>query len=114
MHEASIAMSILDIAGDHCRKAGFSAIRSVEVRVGAASGVMPEALRMAFDIAKLETPASEAVLTIIEVPLGGTCRDCGGAFTTDEQFILACPACGGGNFMFETGRELDVSEIEVD
>ena len=114
MHEASIAMSILDIAGDHCRKAGFSAIRSVVVRIGAASGVMPEALMMAFDIAKLDTEAHAAALTIIELPLGGTCRDCGGTFTTEEQFILACPACGGGNFKFETGRELDVSEIEVD
>ena len=114
MHEASIALSILEIAEDHCRKAGFSAIRSVEVKVGAASGIMPEALRMAFDIAKLDTPAHEAALTIIEIPLGGTCRDCGGGFTTEEQFILACPACGGKNFKFETGRELDVSEIEVD
>lgn len=114
MHEASIAMSILEIAEDHCRKAGYSAIRVVEVKVGSASGIMPDALYMAFDIVKLDTIANDAKLTIIEIPLGGTCRGCENAFQTDEPFILACPNCGGKDFALDTGRELDISEIEVE
>lgn len=114
MHEASIAMSILGIAEDSCKKAGYTKISEIEVKIGAASGVMAEALKMAFDIAKLETMAEEATLTVIEIPLGGSCRGCGQKFQTDEPFILACPHCGGGDFVMETGRELDISQIEVD
>jgi len=114
MHEASIALSILDIADKECREAGYSRITSIEVDIGSASGVLPDALYSAFDIVKLETPAADAKLIVNEIPLGGTCRDCGKPFTTTEPFILACPNCGGKNFSFETGRELNVKEIEVE
>ena len=44
MHEASIAQSVLDIAGENCKKAGYSRIDSIRLRIGRASGVMTEAL----------------------------------------------------------------------
>jgi hydrogenase nickel incorporation protein HypA/HybF len=114
MHEASIALSIIDIADKECRKAGCSRVTSIEVDIGSASGVLTDALYSAFDIVKHDTPAAGAKLIINEIPLGGTCRDCGRPFTTTEPFILACPNCGGKDFRFETGRELNVKEIEVE
>jgi hydrogenase nickel incorporation protein HypA/HybF len=114
MHEASIALSILDIARKHCEEAGYSVIQSIEVDIGSASGVLPDALSMAFDIVKLETPAHDASLVINEIPIGGGCNDCGRDFTSEEMFILACPHCGGRDFKLTTGRELDIKEIEVD
>ena len=114
MHEASIAMSVIEIAESHCREAGYSKVSSIDLRVGKGSGVLPDALVMAFDIVRLETMAAEAVLNIEVIPLGGKCRACGKTFTTDDQFILACPSCQGSELSLEQGRELDILEIEVD
>ncbi|MGD2080291.1 MAG: hydrogenase maturation nickel metallochaperone HypA [Nitrospirota bacterium] len=114
MHEASIALSILDIAEEHCRKAGFSTIQSIAVDIGSASGVLPDALAMAFDIAKTDTIARDASLIISHIPLGGRCAECCRDFTTDDAFVLECPNCGGRDFRFTCGRELEVREIEVD
>lgn len=114
MHEASIALNIIEIAQKECEKAGYSRITSIEVDIGSASGVLPDALLMAFDIVKLDTPASGAGLIINEIPLGGTCKGCGKPFTTDDKFILKCPHCGSRDFTLETGRELNINEIEVD
>ena len=113
MHEASIALSIIEIANDHCARAGYKRVDTIEVNIGSASGVLPAALQMAFDIVKLDTPAREAELMIIEIPIGGTCNDCGDSFETDEMYLLNCPGCSGKSFVFTKGRELDVKEIEV-
>ena len=114
MHEASIALSIIEIAEDHCRKAGYKIIQSIKVRIGSASGVLPYALSTAFEIVRIGTLAKDASLEVDEVPLGGDCRGCGESFEAREQFILACPKCGGGDFTLERGREMEISEIEVD
>lgn len=114
MHEVSIVMSIMDIAENECRNAGCTVIQSIAVDIGAASSVMPDALSMAFDIIKIDTIASEAALLINNIPLGGICNACAKRFTTDEQFILACPNCNDKDFVLDRGRELNVTEIEVD
>jgi hydrogenase nickel incorporation protein HypA/HybF len=113
MHEASIACGIIEIADDHCRKAGYGRIDAIEVNIGSASGILPDALQMAFEIARADTLASNASLIINLIPLGGVCRDCGREFNTDEAFILQCPNCGGKDFILNRGREMDIAEIEV-
>ena len=113
MHEASIALSIINIAEEHCKKAGFSKIQSIGVKIGSASGVLPSALLFAFDVAKDGSRANDASLVIEEVPLGGDCRSCKRGFTAEGPFVLECPLCGGSNFTISTGRELDLTDIEV-
>ena len=44
MHEASIALSVLEIAVDNCRKAGYNRIESIRLKIGRASGIMTDAL----------------------------------------------------------------------
>lgn len=114
MHEASIAMSVIEIAERHCLEAGYKSISNIALRIGGASGVLPDALVMAFDIVKLDTIAKEAILKIEEIPLGGTCRICGRDFITQDQFIVCCPHCDGRDLELTTGRELDIIDIEVE
>jgi hydrogenase nickel incorporation protein HypA/HybF len=113
MHEASIALSIVDIAGRHCRQEGYNIVQSIVINVGSASGVVTGTLLSAFDIVKTDTIAKNAELVINEIQLGGMCSDCGSDFTAEEQFIIECPVCKGSNFSLDRGRELDVLEIEV-
>ncbi len=113
MHEVSIAESLLELALRECTKNGFTSIQSVTVRIGKASGVMPEALLFAFDTVKRETIADGASLIIEEVPVSGHCRGCDARFIVDEGYILNCPQCGGVSFAVNSGRELDIKEMEV-
>jgi hydrogenase nickel incorporation protein HypA/HybF len=114
VHELSIALSILDIVRDTCAGQGCGRVEKVRVRVGKASGVMPDSLLFSFDCAKSGTPAAEASLEIEEIPVGGHCRDCAADFTVDEKYVMACPLCGGAGFTVESGHELEVVDLEVD
>lgn len=113
MHEVSIAQSMLDIAVRECGDKGYSSIDSIRVRIGRASGVMPDALLFAFNAVKLDTIADKASLIIDEIPVSGLCRSCNTQFSVDERFVIACPHCGGNAFVFTGGRELEITEMEV-
>ncbi len=113
MHEASIAASLLEIVSGQCRKSGFSRVESIHLKIGRASGIMADALIFAFDVMKEDSPAKEAVLEIEEVPVSGHCSDCNNTFTTEQEYILSCPRCGGSSFRVTGGREMDVVDMEV-
>ncbi len=113
MHEASIALSILDIVGERCRAEGYSVVESVRVKIGRAAGIMPEALVFTFDAAKEDTPAREAKLVIDLVPLGGSCRSCGKDFEVEDAYVLECPLCGSTDFKVDKGYEMEIVEIDV-
>jgi hydrogenase nickel incorporation protein HypA/HybF len=112
VHELSIALSVLDIVRTAAAGAGLARIDAVRLRVGKATGVLPDALRFAFDCSKAGTPASGATLAIEEVPIGGRCEVCARDFTSPEPYVLACPLCGGGAFRITTGDELAVLDLE--
>ncbi|MFA5353335.1 MAG: hydrogenase maturation nickel metallochaperone HypA [Thermodesulfovibrionales bacterium] len=113
MHEASIAQSLLEIAVRECEGSGYSIIESVKISVGKAAGVMPEALLFAFDAMKAGTAAEKASLIIDEIPVTGRCHSCGGEFCVEEKYVLCCPLCEGPSFTLLTGRELNITEMEV-
>ena len=114
MHETALALSILDIVVEKCREAGGKSVDSVRVRIGKASGVMPEALTFAFDASKAGTAADKAVLDIETVPIGGTCGSCKKEFAVnDAQFVVTCPFCGSPLIELKTGREMEVVDMEI-
>jgi hydrogenase nickel incorporation protein HypA/HybF len=113
MHEVSVALSLLDIAKSYCEREGYKGIESIGVKIGKASGVMSEALIFAFDAVKIGTIAEKAHLIIDEVPVTGFCNNCNTRFSVEESFVLCCPRCGGSSLRLETGRELDIAEMEV-
>lgn len=114
MHEASIVMELLRIASDECYKNGYKKINSIKVIIGRASGVMTDALLFAFDVLKGDTPAKDANLIIEETPVRGVCKDCGKEFESDENYLIfECPVCGSFSVNIVSGKELDITEIEV-
>ncbi len=65
MHELSIAMSLVDAVCEQLPQLGTDIeVRAVRVRVGALSGVVPEALSFAFDVATEATAIAGARLDI--------------------------------------------------
>ncbi len=113
MHEASIALSLLDIVTQKCREEGYNRVNSIRVRIGRASGVLPEALSFAFDALKIDTIAKDAELLIESVSLGGVCSDCGRSFEVDDPIVLNCPECLSPSFRIERGFEMEMLEMDV-
>jgi hydrogenase nickel incorporation protein HypA/HybF len=113
MHEVSIALNLLDIVSEECRKSGGRTVESINLRIGRASGIMTDALLFAFDAVKAGSVAERACLNIQEIPVSGHCRDCGDDFEVGEEYVLSCPRCGGGSFEITAGREMDIIDMEV-
>jgi len=113
VHEVSIALSLLDIVEKKCREEGYRTVESVSVRVGKASGVLPEAFSFAWEVVKKDTIAQGASFIIDLVPLGGTCGACGKRFETEEAYIVECPFCASPSFQITQGNGLEIVEMEV-
>jgi hydrogenase nickel incorporation protein HypA/HybF len=113
MHEASIAMSLIETVSELCLKEGYHSIESVRLKVGKAAGLLPDALVFAFDMAKAGTPASQAELIIEYIPIGGFCRECGTQFESEERYIFSCPECNSGAIKITRGNEMQIIDMEV-
>jgi hydrogenase nickel incorporation protein HypA/HybF len=115
MHEVSLAHTIVLIAEDYARKNGASNISRVGLRVGEFSGVVPEALETAFEVAKQNTSAKHAQLQIVKVPVVAFCQNCQHDFEVTNLYgIASCSNCGMLSHNLKQGQELDVSYLEVD
>lgn len=113
MHELSIAENILSIVEDYARRNDASKVVSVKLRIGEMSGVQPEPLAFCFEICANGTVAEGASLEIERVPLSARCRACNVAFDV-EGYCFLCPDCGSTEVEIISGRELQVTEMEVE
>jgi hydrogenase nickel incorporation protein HypA/HybF len=111
MHELSIARSLIEIAQNEAAKQGLQ-VEAVHIKVGALSGVVPEALTYAYDIATENTALAGTRLVIEEAPVRIYCDPCQGEFTL-EGMQFACPSCGVASGDLRGGRELDIISLEV-
>jgi hydrogenase nickel incorporation protein HypA/HybF len=113
MHEVSIALNLLEIVEEKCREEGYASVKSLKVKIGTASGVLPEALQFAFASAKRDSIAGNAELVIDLIPLRGICQDCAGRFEWPASYIFECPLCKSPSFRVLSGYEMELAEIEV-
>jgi hydrogenase nickel incorporation protein HypA/HybF len=112
MHEFSIMESALDTAIQKTRAAGATQIHRLTLRVGKLSGVVPEALRFAFDALKARSLAAEAMLVIEEVPVVCWCPNCRSEFEPPE-FKYECPHCHLLGGELRRGREMELAALEI-
>jgi hydrogenase nickel incorporation protein HypA/HybF len=114
MHELSIALSILDIAAEEAERLGGGRVVAIRLRLGPLSGVVKDALRSAYDLAREDSRMSEAELVIEEVPLVAYCAACSAARTLASAQQLCCPMCGTPTPEVVGGRELEVVALEIE
>jgi hydrogenase nickel incorporation protein HypA/HybF len=112
MHEFSIMQAALETAGEKTRAAGATQIHRLTVRVGALSGVVPAALRFAFDALKDRSLAAQAELEIEEVPAAGFCAGCAAEFEMTE-FDYKCPRCHQPSGQLRRGKEMELASLEI-
>ena len=113
MHELSIMQSALSIALEQARQAGGTRVHSIRLRIGALSGVVPDALEFAFEALTPGTLAEHAKLAIEHVPARFWCAKCACEFQADEMFA-ECPECHTLSGEIRAGREMEVASLEID
>ena len=108
MHELAISESLVEAVQ---ARTGRQTVVSVRLRVGRLSGVVPDALMFAFELAAQGTPLEGAQL-LIDEPAGRLhCRTCQADQGRDD-LILLCE-CGSADVEVTAGRELALLSVEV-
>lgn len=111
MHEAGIMQAALEAVRREAVARNAASVERIALRVGALSGVEPEALRFAFAACSAGTIAEGAALEVETVPAIARCPDCGRDFAAGRGFICQCPDCRAFSGDLRTGRELELARI---
>ncbi len=112
MHEVSLMQTTLDLALAHATQQGAQHIHWIKLRVGELSGVIPEALTLAFEIVIVGTIAADAQLEVETVPVICYCSTCQQDFQPDD-WVYRCPTCNQFTTDLRQGRDLELTAMEV-
>jgi hydrogenase nickel incorporation protein HypA/HybF len=113
MHELGIMESAIESVITQVRIHDATVVHRIVIRVGALSGVDPDALRLAFEAVTRDSPAAGAKLELEIVPARGRCPDCDLEFAVESDFIFTCPKCGRISGELVEGRELELARVEI-
>lgn len=113
MHELSIAHAIVTTVTEALPDA-TARVTEVRVRIGALSGVVPEALHFAYEVAAEDTALADTVLVIERIPVTIHCSSCHRDTTLDGITGFLCSECGEPTADIITGKELDVAHVVLD
>lgn len=112
MHEVGIIQNTLEMAVKAAKDSGASSIHQLRLRVGALTGVVPEALEFAFEVVRQGTIAAEAQLEVERIPATCWCAGCQAEFAA-EDLIYECPRCHRLSSELRRGREIELASLEV-
>jgi hydrogenase nickel incorporation protein HypA/HybF len=113
MHEVGLMQDALRIALEQARTEKASRILTLRMRVGALSGVVPDALSFAFECLSHGTPAEGGKLEIENVPAVCWCGACRKEFPAPE-LGFECPDCGAPAAEIRSGREIEVASLDLE
>ena len=113
MHELSIMAEAVRMAVAAAQAAGAKRVTALSLRVGAFSGVVPDALQFAFEATAAGTLAENATLTIEHVPARFWCEPCQRDFEAARLFA-ECPQCHTLSRSLRAGRELELASLEIE
>ena len=110
MHELNIAGRIIELVEQEMISRRLSSLEEVNVRVGAISGIDPEALVFSYDAACAGTALGGSRLNVRVVTPVVKCGDCGGTAEVEDN-SFRCPACGSGRLELLEGQEIEIESI---
>lgn len=115
MHELSIANAIVKTVIDALPTDTVETARitTVRVAIGALSGVVPQALEFAYDVAADGTPLADAALEIERTPVIVDCPACGHQELPGTS-DFHCPSCRQLCGDVISGKELQVVNVTFD
>ncbi len=111
MHEMSIALNIIDIAGDYALRNNAVRVNQVHLEIGKLSGIELDPLLHAFNIAKKGTLLANSTAAVTHISPKAKCNECHAEF--EFQDLFSCPHCHGASIEIIAGKELCIAFIDV-
>lgn len=114
MHELSVAQALLDQIEAVAQPRGAIRIPSATIRVGPLSGVEPELLSRAFDVARLARAGTAN--TVLTLQIGEICVSCSTCGREGPAAVndLSCRYCASVRTRLRAGDELLLLHVELD
>ena len=115
MHELSIAHGLVNAACEalsRCEPAP-AGVRSVLIRIGALSGVVPTALEFCYGLTVEGTPLAGSRLVVEEQPVVVFCPSCLENRALEDPSRFRCPICNTSTPRLVQGRELELISMEL-
>lgn len=112
MHELSIAHAVVSTVLE-ALPTPETRVLQVRLRIGELSGIVPQALEFAYDVAAQGTALADAALVIERSPVVIDCPTCG-AQTLPGTHDFRCPACAVPCGNVVGGKELEILDITLD
>jgi len=113
VHEVSIALTIVSDITERAEAEHIMKITAVNLRVGALTAVVPDALMFAWELTTSGTLAEGSSLSIERVPLAIACAKCDCERTIEDGILPVCPVCSTSSTQILRGRELQITTMEV-
>lgn len=113
VHELAICQALMDQVNAIAREHDAIGVSSVTVRVGPLSGVEPELLERAFEIARAGSVAGEASLVLETEPVRIHCHACGVEHRV-VQNRLRCPDCPEAATTITSGDALTLASVALE
>ena len=113
MHELSIAMRLVESLEEELADQGDVAVTTVSLRIGALTGLIPEALEFCWEIASDDSALKGSKLAIEVVDAAGYCPQCGEERVISNLQSFRCPVCLTPITKITGGHELEILTLEV-
>jgi hydrogenase nickel incorporation protein HypA/HybF len=110
MHELGIALETINLVKEGAAENNIVHVEEIGLRIGALSGVDPEALRFAIEASTTDTLMAGVKISIEHVPVRGVCQTCKETIEI-EAFLFVCCHCGSVDLEINQGDELDIVYI---
>jgi hydrogenase nickel incorporation protein HypA/HybF len=108
MHELRIAQEIINITQREMVTRKLNNISKIGLKIGALSGIDPEALSFGFEASTADSELAGVELDIEFIPVKGKCDSCRADFEVDD-FLFICPQCGSNEVTVTEGEELNIA-----
>ena len=113
MHEMGIAQQLVQIALDAIpQDIENPKVEKLNLRIGKLASVVKHSLTFCFEIITKDTPLETARLDIEVVPVRVHCKSCDNEWEVTGP-VFKCPFCENGEVELLTGREIEITSLEL-
>lgn len=112
MHELSIAQSIVELAEEVAEQENANLIQSIDIEIGALSGVVLDALEFALEIIVKNTRLENTKINYLEIAGKAECKTCNYEFEINDLLAL-CPKCKNANYQIVDGKQLRIKSLTI-
>ena len=113
MHEFSMALEVLALAGREAERNKAKSIQEISIEVGDLSGVDSDAFESALGLIVKDSILDQARISLVRTAGTGTCNNCKDEFEMNHR-MATCPKCQCFPSEVKGGEEFRVVSLVVE